>query len=114
MLSDVVCMNDPSIPVTHSPLLLVHRDIVAILLDSGASPLVHDATVKRTPLHAACKTRKGREGRNGRCAKDGELYGYFVCFIELFMRWYVVTACRLQTTQLLWFNTGRQTVEFTQ
>ena len=40
---------------------------MAILLDSGASPLVHDATVKRTPLHAACEGgREGREERGGK------------------------------------------------
>lgn len=30
-----------------------HRGIVVTPPDIGASPLVHDATVKRTPLHAA-------------------------------------------------------------
>ena len=45
---------------------------MAILLDSGASPLVHDATVKRTPLHAACEGGEGGEGREG---KGGERRG---------------------------------------
>ena len=30
-----------------------YRGIVVTLLDIGPIPLVHDATVKRTPLHAA-------------------------------------------------------------
>ena len=100
--------QSPLLP--HAPLPLTHRDIVAILLDSGASPLVHDATVKRTPLHAACKTREGREGR---CAKDRELYGYFCVFCSSVCE-LVVSACRLSDiTAFVWFNTGRQLVEFT-
>ncbi len=68
----------------HAPLPLTHRDIVAILLDSGASPLVHDATVKRTPLHAACKTRKGREGG---VQKMESFMVAFVCFAVVLVRW---------------------------
>ena len=34
-------------------ILLTFRDIVAYLLNSGASLLVHDVVTKRTPLHGA-------------------------------------------------------------
>ena len=58
-----VLLLPPLIPMSG---LVTCRDIVAILLDSGASPLVHDATVKRTPLHAACERGRGGEEGKGR------------------------------------------------
>ena len=51
---------------------------MAILLDSGASALVHEGTVKRTPLHAA-----------GECGVGGVCVCVCVCVCVVWVWWVV-------------------------